>query len=139
MTKKGIFQVIVIVLVIIVASFSMSFAATSSHKELIENRKVLLQQVISRINDLIAERERLTGQLILLQQLDAQAIAEREAEAEKAIIEAEEKTKEEFGLDTGSEGGSTFSAAVIASEEEEQAEAFEKAKEFLNQLPETIE
>ncbi len=93
MSKKGFFQVIVIVLVIIVASFSMSFAATSSHKELIENRKGLLQQVIGQINNLIAERERLTGQLILLQQLDAQAIAEREAEAEKAIIAAEKKVE----------------------------------------------
>ena len=117
MTKKGIFQVFAIVIVIVIISLSMCYAQKTGHKDLIENRKGLLQQVISRINDLIAERERLTGQLILLQQLDAQAIAEKEAEAEKVIIAVEKKAKEELGLDTGSEGGATFSAAVIEAEE----------------------
>ena len=98
MTKKGIFQVLVIVVVIVIISLSQCFAASTSHKDLIENRKGLLQQVISRINDLIAERERLTGQLILLQQLDAQAIAEKEAEAKKVIIAAEAKAKEEVKI-----------------------------------------
>lgn len=96
---KKVFQLILMlmVFVIVIALAGQSYAATQNYGNLIQQRKQLLQQTISRINDLIAKRERLTGQLIILQQLEAKAVidAQAEKEAEEVRIAAEKAAIEE--------------------------------------------
>lgn len=94
-------QVMLVVFVIVMVLAGQSYAETpKNHSALIQQRKQMLQRVINRINELIAERERLTGQLIILQQLDNQAAidtkaaAEAEAQKEAAVKKLEEAEAE---------------------------------------------